>query len=155
MKMKKALVILAFIMLLTAACAKEEPARDVSVLQLAAAVNTGDQFDMLFETEQEYVEDMTGLDMSLLEEYYFGDPSIDHATTLYIVKVKDDQDISRIHAALEKRLNIIQNSFEQGKPDQYELAQQGVIVENGRYVMLVIAKDMEKALNDFEDAIGR
>ena len=53
----------------------------------------------------------------------------------------------------QTRLEAMQASFEMYLPDQYDLAMEGKIVENGKYVMLVISQDNDAVINKFNEML--
>ena len=113
-----------------------------------------DAFPMLGFMGEEILTDMFGIDFSLLEEYSLNDPMMNvHAHILYIAKVKDAADVEAVKAAFETRLTAMQASFEMYLPDQYDLAMAGQIVDNGKYVMLVVSQDNEAVIAKFNDAL--
>lgn len=72
---------------------------------------------------EEVVSEMCGLDYSLLEEASLNDAMMNvHARVLYIAKVKDIADVDTVKEAFQKRLDLLQQTFETYLPDQYELA---------------------------------
>lgn len=96
-----------------------------------------DQFASMMDFGEEAVSEMCGLDYSLLEEASLNDAMMNvHARVLYIAKVKDIADVDTVKEAFQKRLDLLQQTFETYLPDQYELAKAGQIVSNGKYVML-------------------
>lgn len=104
---------------------------------------------------EELLSDMFGIDFSLLEEYSLNDPMMNvHAHILYIAKVKDAADVETVKAAFENRLTAMQSAFEMYLPDQYDLALAGKIVDNGRYVMLVIAPDTDAVVEIFNNKLA-
>lgn len=111
-------------------------------------------FPMLGFMGEEILTDMFGIDFSLLEEYSLNDPMMNvHAHILYIAKVKDAADVETVKASFQTRLEAMQSSFEMYLPDQYDLAMEGKIVDNGRYVMLVIAPDTDAVIEKFNAAL--
>ena len=91
--------------------------------------------------------------ISMLEEYDNSEPPNVSATILYIAKVKDAKDLPAVKTAFEKRLSLIQQSFEQYLPDQYDLAKKGQVVTEGNYIMLAIAQDTDQAVEAFRNVL--
>ena len=103
---------------------------------------------------EELLTEMFGIDFALLEEYSLNDPMMNvHAHILYIAKVKDAADMETVKAAFQTRLEAMQASFEMYLPEQYDMAMEGKIVDNGRYVMLVVAPDTEAVIEKFNTAL--
>lgn len=103
---------------------------------------------------EEVVSEMCGLDYSLLEEASLNDAMMNvHARVLYIAKVKDIADVDTVKEAFQKRLDLLQQTFETYLPDQYELAKAGQIVSNGKYVMLVVSTDSQAVVDRFNEIL--
>ena len=161
--MKKFLmIVLALMMALTTiACgAKTDapaaaPEVNVPVADLATEImNLPDMFPALTFMGEEILTDMFGVDFTLLEEHSLNDPMMNvHAHILYIAKVKDAANMEAVKASFQTRLEAMQASFEMYLPDQYDLAMEGKIVENGKYVMLVISQDNDAVINKFNEML--
>lgn len=156
MKSKLIYTIVSIVGILAIATACAAPAateKNIPVSDIVAAVKTEDQFAMSFEIDEAYITQMTGLDFSMLEEYDISEPPNVSATILYIAKVKDAKDLPAVKTAFEKRLSLIQQSFEQYLPDQYDLAKKGQVVTEGNYIMLAIAQDTDQAVEAFRNVL--
>lgn len=154
------LAVLALVMALSAvgcSASKAPAAADVNVPVQEIAdeiLATPDVFPAMGFMGEELLADMFGIDFSLLEEYSLNDPMMNvHAHILYIAKVKDAADVETVKASFESRLTAMQSAFEMYLPDQYDMAMEGKIVDNGRYVMLVIAPDTESIVAQFNDKL--
>ncbi|MFH5836914.1 DUF4358 domain-containing protein [Proteiniclasticum sp. C24MP] len=91
------------------------------------------------------------LDASLLEEYDANMPMMNVTTQEYSVfKVKDVKDVETVEAAIVKRAEAVQKSFEQYLPDQYENAKNYYTETNGKYLVFVIHENVEKAEEIFK-----
>ena len=113
-----------------------------------------DQFPSMMDFGEEVVSEMCGLDYSLLEEASLNDAMMNvHARVLYIAKVKDIADVDTVKEAFQKRLDLLQQTFETYLPDQYELAKAGQIVSNGKYVMLVVSTDSQAVVDRFNEIL--
>ena len=142
------------------ACGKADapaaaPEVNVPVADLATEImNLPDMFPALTFMGEEILTDMFGVDFSLLEEHSLNDPMMNvHAHILYIAKVKDAANMEAVKASFQTRLEAMQASFEMYLPDQYDLAMEGKIVENGKYVMLVISQDNDAVINKFNEML--
>ncbi|MGI5883698.1 MAG: DUF4358 domain-containing protein [Candidatus Spyradocola sp.] len=114
-----------------------------------------DQFPSMMDFGEETVTELCGLDYSMLEDYSINDAMMNvHARALYIAKVKDMADMDAVKEAFQKRLDLLQQSFETYLPDQYELAKAGQIVNNGRYVMLVVSTDSQAVVDRFNEILS-
>ncbi len=67
-----------------------------------------------------------------------------------LFKVKDVKDVETVEAAIEKRAETIQKTFERYLPDQYENALNYYTKTEGKYVIFVIHEEVEKAEVIFE-----
>lgn len=131
------------------------PEVNVPVQEIADAIlATPDLFPMLGFMGEEILTEMFGIDFALLEEYSLNDPMMNvHAHMLYIAKVKDIADMAAVKEDFQTRLEAMQASFEMYLPDQYDLAMNGQIVDNGKYVMLVVSTDAEGVIAKFNEML--
>ncbi len=156
---KPLLTLLALVLCLAAAgcTAAEESAPEVNVPVQDIAddlLATPDAFPSMMDFGEEALSEMIGLDYSMLEESSLNDAMMNvHARALYVAKVKDSADMEAVHAAFQKRLELIQQSFETYLPDQYELAKNGQIAENGRYILMVVAPDAQAIVDRFNEIL--
>lgn len=153
MKNKWMIAALAVLMLVGAVGCKANKEEDVNVLVQEIAdklISDETQFGMSTENlDNELLAENIGLDTSLVEELYMKEPMMIDSKTLYIAKVKDTKDIETVKAAFEQKLQTTKDIFEVYLPEPYELAKKGQVVTRGKYVMLVIAQDTQKAVDDF------
>lgn len=135
----------------------EENIKDIPTEELSEAIlNTEEfQFGMLFPADENYLNETIGLDFEKLEEYSFSEPAMIQSTTLYIAKVKNSDDIDKVKESFTKKLQLIQESFEQYLPDPYEMSLKGQVVNKGKYVMLVICENTDKAVEMFNNELTK
>lgn len=90
------------------------------------------------------------MDFSYFDEYYGRIPLKNtHATSVIGVKVKDGKK-AEARAELMKYQAAMEKNFERYLPDQYDLVKDYRIIENGDYMVLVIADNAD----DIETAFG-
>lgn len=113
-----------------------------------------DQFGSMMDFGEETVTEMCGLDYSMLSEYSINDAMMNvKSHILYIVKLNNLEDMDAVKAAFQKRLELMQETFATYLPDQYEIAMNGQIVDNGKYVMLVVSEDSQKVVDRFNELL--
>ena len=126
-------------------------AKDVAIDDIINAVIPEELKTTMLETDPEMVKELTGLDLSMVEEGKYFDPAMNvKCFTVYAAKVTDAANIDAVKAAFEARLKAQQESFERYLPDQYEIAMKGQIVTEGNYVLLVILEDSQAAVDTFK-----
>ncbi len=131
------------------------PEVNVPVQDIADAILAmPEKFGALGFQGEELLTESIGLDFSMLEEYSLNDAMMMvHAHVLYVAKVKDEANMPAVHAAFQKRMELMQASFEMYLPEQYDLAMNGKIVENGKYILLVIAPEAEEVVDKFNEML--
>lgn len=163
--MKKRILLLAAALLLLAGCSTQapqgtvssgaptvKPEISVSLEDIADEIITEDQFGMLMDMELDFVQEQTGLNGdigSMMESYLLKEPPMAQATTLYLAKATDEKYVEEIKGLFQKKLELVRQTFERYLPDEYEKAMAGQVVSNGKYVMMVIAQDSQKAVDTF------
>ena len=126
-------------------------AKDVAIDDIINAVIPEELKMTMLETDSEMVKELTGLDLSMVEEGKYFDPAMNvKCFTVYAAKVTDAANIDAVKTAFEARLKAQQESFERYLPDQYEIAMKGQIVTEGNYVLLVILEDTQAAVDTFK-----
>jgi hypothetical protein len=113
-----------------------------------------EQFGAMTQFDPETLTEMTGLDFSLLSEYSLNDAMMNvKSHILYVAKLNDAKDMDAVKAAFQKRLELMQETFATYLPDQYEIAMDGKIVDNGKYVLLVVSEDSQKVVDRFNELL--
>jgi len=125
--------------------------KDVAIDDIIKAVIPEELSMTMLETDSEMVKELTGLDLSMVEEGKYFDPAMNvKCFTVYAAKAKDAANVDAIKAAFEVRLKAQQDAFAQYLPDQYEFATKGQVVTEGNYVLLVILEDSQAAVDTFK-----
>ena len=125
--------------------------KDVAIDDIIKAVIPEELSMTMLETDSEMVKELTGLDLSMVEEGKYFDPAMNvKCFTVYAAKAKDAANVDAIKAAFEVRLKAQQDAFAQYLPDQYEFATKGQVVTEGNYVLLVILEDTQAAVDTFK-----
>ncbi len=143
---------------LTACGAKEDggnkPGEDVNipVSTMIADLEKELEFGAMEKLEGETLKQFYDLDEGLFEEYDANFPLMNVQTNEYSVfKVKDEADVEKVKAAIVKRAETVQKTFETYLPDQYENAKNYYLDSNGKYVIFVIHSEVEKAKTIFQN----
>lgn len=156
---KALLIALALVLALAAAGCASKPAQapevNVPVSDIAEdLLSLEDQFSSMGDFGQDAIAEMTGLDFSLLSEYSFNDALMNvKSHILYVAKLNDVKDMDAVKAAFQKRLEMMQEVFATYLPDQYEIAMNGKIVDNGKYVLLVVSEDSQAVVDRFNELL--
>lgn len=97
------------------------------------------------------VKDLYGLDVSAYADSMFM-PAMMNISSMEIavVKLKSDEQYEEVKAAMEKRAEAIQKTFEQYLQDQYQASKNYQILRSGDFVLFSITKDQEKVKEIFE-----
>lgn len=158
MKKLLTLVLAMFIVVSITGCFKKpEKINNIKTQDLADIIlNTEElQYGMLFPANEEFLTESTGLDFNKIEDYTLLEPMMIQSNTVFIAKVKENADIESVTEAFQKRLEYVQQSFEQYLPEPYELAMNGKIVTKGKYVMLAICDNVDKAVEIFNTELTK
>lgn len=95
-----------------------------------------------------------GIDASLLNDYSLNIPlMVVHASEIFIAEVADGN-MDAVKAGIESRKQALLDSWSQYLPDQYELVQNAKIVENGNYIIFVVADDPDAIVDIFNAALA-
>ena len=70
---------------------------------------------------------------------------------IILIKVNNENEISKAVDLLTKRKEQVYKTWEQYLPDQFEMVKNGVIKTNGKYAALIIAPQVNKVLNKFNE----
>ncbi len=115
----------------------------------------GGKDNWLSEADQSTMETAYDMDFSNIEEFYGRMPLTNvHASAVIAARAADGK-TEEVKKELLKYQAAMEKSFERYLPDQYDITQNYRFVENGNYVILVMAEnaeDIEKALGDAFDA---
>lgn len=124
---------------------------NVPVEEIGEKILTDLEFGSMIPLDDETLKQFYDLDAAILEEYHANVPMMNVTTQEYSVfKVKDLKDVETVKAAIDKRAEAVQKSFEQYLPDQYENAKNYYVDSNGKYLVFVIHGDVEKAEGIFQ-----
>jgi hypothetical protein len=105
------------------------------------------------ESSLDYLKDSCGFDTSLMKDFTVRNNMMTNSDLLFIVEANSSEDVPTIKAMLETHKANVMQSFENYLPEQYDLAEQGQVVENGNYVMLVISQDNDTAIDLFTNGL--
>ena len=90
-----------------------------------------------------------GLDTAMFEDYYFLDTRNSLGDMIYVVKVRDEADKVKVRDAFNNRLFNLNDAALATMPDKLGLSREGRIVENGRYMMLVVGDNQDAYIDRF------
>lgn len=112
------------------------------------------QFGVMSDLGEEYVTQLCALDYDMLSEYSLNDAMMNiRSSILYVAKVNDTADVDAVKAAFQERLETMQRMFESYLQDQYQLALDGKIVDNGKYILLVVSEDSQAIVDRFNELL--
>lgn len=111
--------------------------------------------DWLSAMDEETMKTAYDMDFSNFDEYYGRIPKANvHATSIIGVKVKNGKK-EEARAELMKYQAAMEQNFERYLPDQYDLVKDYRIIENGDYMVLVIADNADDIETAFGDAFDK
>lgn len=157
MKKKLLGILLSGMMVLSlAACGeKSEPDAgqevNVPVKEIADQIREETEWSAMLPLDDEMLLQFYELDAAILEEYDANMPMMNVKTHEYSVfKVKDVKDVETVKAAILKRAEAVQKSFEQYLPDQYENAKNYYTETSGKYIVFAIHENVETVEEVFQ-----
>ena len=96
----------------------------------------------------------TGLDVSGLEDFCVGVPMMMvHASEVAIFKPTDAAAAKSVKAAIDARVESLNNVWSTYLPDQYALVEDHRVVEAGDYIIFVVAADADRIVKQFKAAL--
>ena len=96
----------------------------------------------------------TGLDVSGLEDFCVGVPMMMvHASEIAIFKPTDAAAAKSVKAAIDARVESLNNVWSTYLPDQYALVEDHRVVEAGDYIIFVVAADADRIVKQFKAAL--
>ena len=96
----------------------------------------------------------TGLDLSGLTDFYVGTPMMMvHATEIAIFKPVDAAAAETVKAAIDARIEVLNNTWSTYLPDQFALVEANQVVEAGGCILFVVAADADKIVEQFKAAL--
>lgn len=121
---------------------------DASLEGIVTKINDEIGLQMPTPVDDTALTDFFHLSSDMVEEYY-GLFAMVMTSSDNVVAVKATPGkVEDVKAALEKRKEDVEGSFEMYLPDQYEKAQTGKVIVKGDYVFLLILGDYEKGLDN-------
>jgi len=108
------------------------------------------EWPILMDLDDTTLNEIYGIDLSLLEEYAVKIPMMNIKTNeLAVIKVKDEAKVEEVKKNVEQRAEMVKQSFEHYLPDQYEIAKNYLLEVKGKYILFVIDEDADKAQEVF------
>jgi hypothetical protein len=149
MKKLISMLLAAAILMSAVACGSKEPAaptlkEGVTLQSMVDSISEEYEFSMPGAVDDSMLTDFLGIDTADVEEYagYITMVMVS-ADNLIAVKAKEGK-LDTVKAALEDRLEFVNQSFQQYLPEQYAKAQAGKVFTVGDYAFLVIMGRMDK-----------
>lgn len=103
------------------------------------------EFSQTIELDNESLNEMYSIDSSKLDSYIIKVPIMNiRADEIAIVKVKEKKDVSYIVNKIKERANVVKNTFNKYLEDQYELAENNIIITKGKYILFSISENNEQ-----------
>lgn len=94
-----------------------------------------------------------GINAKNLEDFVVYAPKTNmEANELLILKVKNQDDVDDLQESIEKRIEKQSDSFKNYSPDQYDLLENHTLKVKGKYIMLVVSKDVDKINKSINDS---
>lgn len=96
------------------------------------------------EMADNFISNYYGIEMDTLEEYIFVmSEDATSAETIVIMKVKEEDDMEAITAALQVVVDAKKSEMENYLPEQFEIVKKSSVKSKGNYVYLVISEARE------------
>ena len=142
---RKAFVILMTVAALLAGCGGKSgkaDAADVSVQSIYEAVGAAAELPSMIEGDDNFISNYYGIDPADLEEYIFTEAEdATLASTVIIMKVKNEDAVERIVNSLNTVISQKAAEMQDYIPEQYEIVADSAVKTEGLYVYLVIAEN--------------
>lgn len=104
--------------------------------------------------DSDFFTDNYGIDKSILKSYVVRVPmGNEYANECAVFEVKDKKDIEEVEEGIEKRSKILEDTWKNYIPEQYDLIKSGKIVTEGKYVLFVISENADKIEDNFEEIL--
>lgn len=88
-----------------------------------------------------------------LEDFVLYAPKTNmEANEILILKVKNQDDIDKLQELIEKRIENQSESFKNYEPEQYDLLENRTLKVKGKYIILVVSKDVDKIIKAINDS---
>lgn len=120
-------------------------AADPTLPELTHATSDGEQAASDFT----YLSD---LDYKLVDEYFYACASAGTAEEIAVIKLKDAGQTAAAMDSLHKHMEARQGTFREYDPEQLPLAENPVIIREGRYVALIVCEKRGLVQNAFRDS---
>lgn len=133
----------------------EADKEDVAVKTVADAIlNGGDFKDNLAEVDTTMaLTRLYSLDPEQIEESMFYTNSQATAEEIAVIKVKSEDYVQTVKDAYETRIADQKTACESYLPDEMPKLEAAVIYENGKYVVLCVSNDSDKALEIIQEQL--
>jgi len=129
---------------------KEEPSLSSVMAGMVGVIPEGEH--NLEEITPDFYKDIYGIDKSQFADVLiYGTMISVKANEIILIKVNNENEISKAVDLLTKRKEQVYKTWEQYLPDQFEMVKNGVIKTNGKYAALIIAPQVNKVLNKFNE----
>ena len=104
--------------------------------------------------DSDFFTDNYGIDKSILKSYVVRVPmGNEYVNECAVFEVKDKKDIEEVEEGIEKRSKILEDTWKNYIPEQYDLIKSGKIVTEGKYVLFVISENADKIEDNFEEIL--
>lgn len=156
--MKKYLImVLALITALVLTACEGEKEIGISVHDMGEKMlNAGKKLPQMsvVDGDSENTEDLflslSDIDYDKVEDYFYAYSSNGSADEVAVIKLKKSKDADETKESLRSHMQGRRTMFQSYKPEEIETIDNGLVFSNGRYVVLVIAKDSSKIKAEFE-----
>lgn len=149
--MKKLLLLvfsLVLIGMMLTACGTKKV--QIPVDDIYASISEKVEFPPLMDVNQEEIKTLYGLDSDIFEEFIVKRSMLKiRAHEIAIIKVTDLTNVEKVKQAMEIRRQQIVSEFETYLQDQYEIAIDGKIDSNGKYIIFIISEQANEIVNTF------
>ncbi len=133
---------------------KDEAAEAKPVKEIYEEIKQSVELVSPVEMTDSFISNYYGINPDKLEEYIFVmSEEATSAETVAIMKVKDEGDAGKIHAALQVVVDEKRGEMEDYLPEQFEIVDKSSVKTKGSYVYLVISESADVITGIIEKGI--
>jgi len=121
--------------------------KNPKVSSIVGNIKNSTDLSLLNECDKSKLRKLYNINAGDLEEFRLYAPKTNmDANQILILKVKDQNQIEAIKENLENQISRQAASFKDYRPDQYDLIENYSLKAKGKYLFLVVSKDVDKII---------
>ncbi|MEG0370721.1 MAG: DUF4358 domain-containing protein [Clostridium sp.] len=139
------------------ACSKGSESKDGEnppVADIEKKIGAATQLKYLEKVNEETLNALYGISKDEVSEYigYYSPMNV-KADEIIVIKAKDKKDMPALKEKIQKRVKMQDDAFKRYLPEVYDLIQNHVIKENGKYIIMTISPDAEAIAKAFNESL--